>query len=142
MKRIILIILFSLIFCSADSARVIKEGELELAIAHLLNYVSESGCTFIRNGKEYKAEKAANHMRRKYEHYKDEIETPEDFIRLAGTKSILSGRPYMVRTESGKEASCAEWLESALEEYRKFLTDGKEHDKQTADSIVTDKQPM
>jgi hypothetical protein len=58
-------------------------------------------------------------MQAKYDHFKNEIKTPEDFIRLAATKSMQSGQPYMIKTKDGKERTCAEWMKTILEEHRK-----------------------
>ena len=44
--------------------------------------------------------------------------TPEDFIRLAATKSLLTGQPYLVRTRDGKEMPLNTWLSNALREHR------------------------
>lgn len=132
MKHFILVYFFMLILCDAVLPQEEREEEdLEQTIAYILNYVSDSECIFIRNGREHKAEEASRHMKRKYEHYKKNIKTPEDFIRLAGTKSILSGRPYMVRMKDGREITCAEWLGNALDEYRESINElkkkGEEH---------------
>ena len=89
------------------------------AIDHILHEVAASDCTFIRNGKEYDGKEAEEHMRRKYDHFRKDIETPEDFIRLAGTKSLMSGKKYMVRTTDGEEVATAEWLSARLVAYRK-----------------------
>ena len=87
------------------------------SIQILLTRVSESGYLFIRNGKEYNAGDAAKHMRRKYEHYVNRIQSPEDFIELAGTKSILSGQKYLVLDINGVIPT-ADWLHDRLDEYR------------------------
>jgi len=58
-------------------------------------------------------------MRKKYQHFKEQIKTPEDFIQFASTKSLLSGRPYRVRLKNGKTMLSQKWLEIVLEEYRK-----------------------
>ena len=58
------------------------------------------------------------HVRAKYEHFKAQIKTPEDFIRLAATKSLLTGQPYLVRTRDGKEMPLSVWLSNALQEHR------------------------
>jgi len=50
--------------------------------------------------------------------FKAKIKTPEDFIRLAATESLLSGEPYMVKTKEGREMRCDEWMKKALKEYR------------------------
>ena len=93
--------------------------ELEAVIRYLLRYVKNSEVIFIRNNREHTAHEAEDHMRRKYQHFEEQIKTPEDFIQFAGTKSLLSGRPYRVRLKNGTTMLCQKWLEVALEEYRK-----------------------
>jgi len=100
------------------AATTTDNERLDAAINYLLAFVAESDCTFIRNGKPHTAKEAVNHMQRKYEHFKDEINTPEDFIRLAATKSLLSGKPYMVKTKAGRLLKSETWLLEALEAYR------------------------
>lgn len=93
--------------------------DLNDVIGYLLAYVKNSGVVFIRNNKEHTAQEAEEHMRKKYDHFKEKIHSPEDFIALAGTKSLLSGRPYRVRLKNGKTMLSKKWLEVALEEYRR-----------------------
>ena len=88
------------------------------AIEYLLSSVEHSDLTFIRNGKSYTPKEAAAHLKAKYDYFKAEIVTPEDFIRLAGSKSELSGRPYQVQTRDGQRVTSAEWLQRVLAEYR------------------------
>jgi hypothetical protein len=88
-------------------------------ISYLLDYVSKSDCTFIRNGVPHTGKEAANHFRSKYEHFESEIKTPEDFIQMSATKSMITGKPYLVKTTEGREISCAEWLGKVLADYRK-----------------------
>lgn len=88
-------------------------------IAYLLAFVAKSDCTFIRNGQFYTDKQASRHMQDKRRYFKNQIVTPEDFIRLAATKSLQTGQPYMVRTKDGKELRCDEWLKEVLKEYRK-----------------------
>lgn len=89
-------------------------------IDFLLQTVEQSGNTFIRNGKDHDGQEAASHMRRKFEHYLDkgDIHSAEDFIRLAGTGSLISGRPYRVRLEDGSEIDTAVWLNEALADFQ------------------------
>jgi hypothetical protein len=95
-------------------------------IDFLLQTVERSPNTFIRNGKEHDGQEAARHMRRKFEHYRDkgEIRSADDFIRLAGTGSLISGRPYEVRLEDGSEIHTSVWLKQALAGYRVRSGDG------------------
>jgi hypothetical protein len=88
-------------------------------IAYLLAFVSKSDCTFIRNGQSYAGKQASMHMQDKRRYFKDQIVTPEDFIRLAATKSLQTGQPYMVRTKAGEDLRCDEWMKKVLKEYRK-----------------------
>ena len=92
-------------------------AEPEAAIEFILAKVADSDLEFVRNGKAHTPPEAVKHMRRKYEYYENKIETPEDFIELAATKSMLSGKPYTIRTAAG-EVPAAEWLLSILDEYR------------------------
>ena len=56
--------------------------------------------------------------KKKYDYFKDEIKTPEDFIRLSATRSLISGRPYMVKTKTGQQMKSETWLLEALDAYR------------------------
>jgi hypothetical protein len=51
-------------------------------IAYLLAFVAKSDCTFIRNGQSYAGKQASVHMQDKRRYFKDQIMTPEDFIRV------------------------------------------------------------
>ena len=93
--------------------------ELEQTIHCLIDRVAKSGCTFIRNEKFYGARAAAEHLKAKAKYFKKEIQTPEDFIRLTGTKSLITGDDYFVRIKEGKELRFADWLTKMLEDYRK-----------------------
>lgn len=97
-----------------------KGQDLETTINYLLSYVAKSDCIFIRNDREYTAREAAGHMQRKYDHFRSKIKTPEDFIRLSATKSLMTGRPYRVKTKNGKLMTSETWLLEALETYRRY----------------------
>jgi Family of unknown function (DUF5329) len=104
----------NLFFARADTPR----EDLNQTIEYLLDFVARSDCTFIRNGQSYTPKEAAAHMQAKYDHFKKQIKTPEDFIRLAASQSEVSGRPYLVRTQNGKEMKSADWVSQALNDYR------------------------
>jgi len=105
-----------LAICSAVPARAAES--LEQTIAFLLHRIETADATFIRNGQTHTPQEAVAHVRAKYEHFKGQIKTPEDFIRLAATKSLLTGQPYLVRTRNGEEISLNIWLSNALREHR------------------------
>jgi hypothetical protein len=98
-----------------DKARA---ESLEKTIDYLLDYVAKSDVTFVRNGQTHTPPQAVDHIKAKYEHFKKEIKTPEDFIRLSASKSLLTGQPYLVRTKDGKEMHLDAWLTDALKKHR------------------------
>jgi hypothetical protein len=112
----------------ADPAK--NSENLAATINYLLSFVEKSECTFFRNNKAHTAKKAVRHMRNKYAHFRDDIETPEDFIRLSASKSLISGRPYMVKTKAGQMMKSETWLLEALEAYRQ-----KQHKKKESDGV-------
>src|SRR5207249_4180004 len=80
-----------LAICSAVPARAAES--LEQTIGFLLHRIETADATFIRNDQTHTAQQAVAHVRAKYEHFKGQVKTPEDFIRLAATKSLLTGQP-------------------------------------------------
>jgi hypothetical protein len=106
------------IIAAVISAPVSAAEPLDRTIEYLLNYVATSKATFIRNGTSHTPAEAVAHIKAKYEHFKEQIKTPEDFIRLSASKSLLSGKPYLVRTAEGKEMHLDEWLTEALRAHR------------------------
>jgi hypothetical protein len=125
MSRIVSAVFLAVALSAALALADNKEPQENVGetIRYLLDYVAQSKCTFIRNGKAYDAGRASRHLEKKYRHFKKEIATPEDFIRLAATKSLQTGKPYKVRTKDGRELPCDEWMRKVLEEYRKTRGD-------------------
>jgi len=100
------------------SVSVARADALSDEIAHLIDFVRHSSCTFIRNGSEYNGAQAADHVKAKYDYYKLLIKTVEDFIERAASKSILSGKPYEVRCADGKTVPAADWIRAEDAAYR------------------------
>lgn len=101
----------------ADDERVDAE------IAYLLEYVQRSDCVFVRNGNDHAPEDAAEHIRKKFRHFRKKIKTTDDFIKRAATGSLMSGKPYQVRCPPHNETEAtAEWLRAALRAHRKNLS--------------------
>ncbi|HJT44629.1 MAG TPA: DUF5329 family protein, partial [Chthoniobacterales bacterium] len=65
------------------TTQLARAESLDESINYLLDYVANSNATFIRNGQTHTPAEAVNHIKAKYEHFKGEIKTPEDFIRLS-----------------------------------------------------------
>lgn len=92
--------------------------DLDATVQYLITYVQEADVIFERNSTRYDGHEAAGHINRKYQHFKDEIDTPETFIALCATGSLLTGKPYIVTTKQGVQLPAGEWLNSALAVYR------------------------
>jgi len=54
-------------------------------------------------------------MRKKWEWKKTEIKTAQDFITIAGSKSSVSGEPYLIRLSDGTEMKLEEWFRKQLD---------------------------
>jgi hypothetical protein len=116
--RTVVSLFIALVLLGTTAERISAQESSEDSINYLLDYVAKSNAIFIRNGQTYTSAEAGNHIKAKYEHFKSEIKTPEDFIRLSASKSLLSGQPYLVRTADGKETRLDSWLTAALKAHR------------------------
>lgn len=73
-------------------------------IEKLLTAIEASeGTQFTRNGTDYTAKEAANHLRIKYEAAREQVHSAQDFIDKIASKSSTSGEEYMV-SQPGKSA--------------------------------------
>jgi len=88
-------------------------------VQHLIDYLKTSGCEMERNGSRHDAEEAVKHIQKKYDYYRDDIKTTEDFIEKSASQSMLSGSKYRVHCPGGKVRLTADWLMEELERYRK-----------------------
>lgn len=89
-------------------------------IAHLIDYLTTSGCRFQRNGSWHAPAEAARHLRRKYDYLlgRDLVGSAEDFIARAASQSSITGKPYQVRCGNGVPVASAGWLGAELAKYR------------------------
>ena len=87
-------------------------------VEHLFATLETSDCVMIRNGKAHDGKEAAEHVQRKYDHYRDKIDSTEDFIAYSATKSLISGRAYQVQCPGEDPQPSADWLLAELEAYR------------------------
>jgi hypothetical protein len=79
---------------------------------------------FIRNGKEYSSDKAADHLRLKWKKAGRHVKTAEDFIELCGedfielcgSRSSISAKLYKMRFPDGRIENSAVILKELLKE--------------------------
>jgi hypothetical protein len=84
-----------------------------------IRYLLESvegleGAKFIRNGKAYDARSASNHLRLKLKNAGDRVRTAEDFIKFCGSKSSMTGAPYLIKLADGTTVKAEEFFRKKL----------------------------
>lgn len=108
--------IFATVFLSFVNADV--SGEQKQEVEHLMRFVKNSSCEINRNGRFYTGDKAVAHIQKKYEYFRDEINTTEEFIEYAASKSTMTGKHYLVRCGNGVAIRTKEWLLNELRSYR------------------------
>lgn len=69
---------------------------------------------FVRNGKQYPAESAAEFLRRKWKSRRSEVRSAAEFIETVASFSSTTGKPYSIRWSDGRERLSAEYFKSQL----------------------------
>lgn len=111
---IVLLLLGSMLPASAAPS-----AKAKTEIAGLMDALSNSGCRFQRNGSWFGAAEARTHLQRKYDYLlkKDKVDSAEQFIERAASRSSMSGRAYRVRCE-GDEEDAGHWFNGRLKRLR------------------------
>jgi hypothetical protein len=91
-------VLVSLVPASADAQDSREAAKIQYLIASI---EALEGATFIRNGNKYDARSASNHLRLKLKNAGDRVTTAEGFIRYCGSKSSMTGLPYLIKLADG-----------------------------------------
>lgn len=86
-------------------------------VEHLLDFVQNGQCIINRNGTDYPAEKGVAHIQKKYDYFRDDIQSAEDFIEYSATRSTISGKYYTVTCPGKESIRTQDWL---LEELKRF----------------------
>ncbi len=93
-------------------------ADVQTEIEYLLQHVEESGCDFNRNGIWYDGKRARSHLTDKYQYLRDQINTTNDFIDRAASKSSMTGISYQIRCSGDEPVESSRWLLDALAAYR------------------------
>jgi hypothetical protein len=88
-------------------------------IIYLLNFVASTDCQYERNGNFYNGKEAFEHINKKYKYYSDDIQSTEDFIKYAASKSKMSGKYYKIHCHNKSLIKSQDWLLNELMIYRK-----------------------
>jgi hypothetical protein len=114
-------LILSLSILPGESRADVPETQ-KAEVQHLLNYLADSGCKMDRNGSIHDPQEAVKHIVRKYDYYRDDIKTTEDFIDRSASRSSFSGRAYQVLCPEKEARPTADWLKEELERFRKQQT--------------------
>ena len=115
----LIIALSALFLLLAPVSHGSETARLDKTIQHLIAHVARSDVVFVRNSQKYSGKDAAEHMQKKYAHFGAKVRTPEDFIELCASRSMLSGTPYRVINKKGETIRSKEWLTGELERYKR-----------------------
>ena len=101
-------------FASPTSPPV--RAEIEALLARL----ESSGCQFHRNGSWHSPAEARSHLLRKLEYIEDRgtVQSAEQFIEIAASKSSWSGKPYSVQCGAEAAVDSQQWLRRQLAIFR------------------------
>jgi hypothetical protein len=89
-------------------------------VAHLFDYIENSGCQFYRNGSWHDAHQARAHLELKYWYLceKGQVSSTEDVIERAASVSGISGKPYQIKCGDAGPVLSGDWLKAELKRYR------------------------
>jgi hypothetical protein len=89
-------------------------------IDSLMSRLESSACEFNRNGAWHTATEAKSHLLRKLKYLEDKgaVQSTEQFIELAASRSSMTGQPYLVKCGNGAPVQSATWLLSQLQDMR------------------------
>jgi hypothetical protein len=104
----------SLIVSAQADVPLAQRAEVE----HLLKFLRTSPCQMERNGARHAGEKAYEHVMTKYEYFRKDIRTTEQFVALSATKSTMSGKYYMVYCPGRRPIRAQDWLLAELARFR------------------------
>ena len=91
-----------------------EQQKIEYLI-HVIETLQDA--TFIRNGSEYDAQHAADHLRLKLRFAGDRVKTADDFITYCATASSMSGDKYQIKFQDGRVVEAAIFLRDKLNDY-------------------------
>jgi hypothetical protein len=99
---------------SALPYSILQNISEEQKIEKLINYIEKSEAIFIRNGSEYLAKEAADHLRMKLKKVGNKVKTAKDFIDLIASKSNMSGEAYKMKFKNGAIINTRDMLNNEL----------------------------
>ena len=102
--------------CAAAPLSPAAQAEID----GLMSRLETSGCEVNRNGTWYPAAEARSHLLRKLKYLEDRgaVQSAEQFIELAASKSSLSGHAYLIKCKGDPPIETGVWLTAELRALR------------------------
>jgi hypothetical protein len=95
-----------------------RDARQQRRIDYLIQSLSSlKGAVFIRNGSEYDALAAREHLQRKLKSAGERVKTAEEFIQYCASESSMTHRPYQIRFADGTITDTASYFRQKLNEF-------------------------
>lgn len=120
MRKLCNLLLAGALAAIAVPASAAPGAATQREITGLMQALESSGCRFQRNGSWYEAPAARAHLQRKYDYLlkRDMVDSSEQFIDRAASRSSMSGRPYRVACAGVPEQDASAWFLQQLRRLR------------------------
>jgi len=118
--RIVSVVVGMLLATQAGAAVAGPSAATQREISGLMQALESSGCRFQRNGSWHDPAQARTHLQRKYDYLlkRDMVDSSEQFIERAASRSSISGRAYRVACPGAAEQDAAPWFLAKLRQLR------------------------
>ncbi len=112
----------TVVLLSSSVHAAARSAPLQREVAHLLTYLEQSGCTFLRNETWHEPKEARAHLERKYDYLMESslVDSAEDFIERAASRSSMSGEHYLVQCPGQVKVTSGDWLRTELSRFRQL----------------------
>ncbi len=109
-----------LLAATSATVQAAPSAATQREISGLMQALERSGCRFQRNGSWHDPAQARSHLQRKYDYLlkRDLVDSSEQFIERAASRSSISGKAYRVACPGSAEQDAATWFLAQLRQLR------------------------
>ena len=112
-------LVFAMVFIAFGASPLkaeLQAAEREKIDAFLNRLSAKTDLTFVRNGTNYKVDKAVAHLKTKLKRAGNRISTCQEFIDHLASKSSISGKPYLIIKADGATVEAREYFSELLKQ--------------------------
>ena len=114
---LLLLVLLTVALVKPPSA-LARDAHEQARIDYLIDSLGAlKGAVFIRNGTEYDAQAARDHLRQKLNFVGNRVQTAEQFIKYLASESSMSHRHYQIRFADGSTTDTGPYFTARLKEF-------------------------